>query len=260
MDVASCLRRSRSVRGGVGASPRARCSRPRRRCRRAPAAARVVCPVGSRSRWRPFGRSPRPLREAGRTVRERRPCRLRGGPASVASGPLNVTAAMSISSGWLADDVVELVADGAEGVGELAGDGGSRAFELGRGEVDDAPRESVGRRPVCAVLRPALRCRRSDRRRRLAERRCESRRQLELVGDPAADRIVAAGEVPGVVGVEALDAGSRAADAARRPRAGVVVGHERVALGRVAAVGVVDERRRRSPPRRRGRRRPPRAG
>ena len=66
---------------------------------------------------------------------------------------------------------------------------------------------------------------------------------LELLGDPATDRVVTAGEVPCVVGVEALDAGSRAADPAGRPWAGVVVGHQRVALGGVAAVGVVDERR-----------------
>ena len=66
--------------------------------------------------------------------------------------------------------------------------------------------------------------------------------QLELLADPAADRVVTAREVPCVVGVEALDAGSRAADPASRPRSGMVVGHQRVALGRVAAVGVVDER------------------
>ncbi len=36
--------------------------------------------------------------------------------------------------------VVELVADGAEGVGELDGRWRIGAFELGRREVDDAPR------------------------------------------------------------------------------------------------------------------------
>ena len=41
-------------------------------------------------------------------------------------------------------------------------------------------------------------------------------------GDPGADGIVAAGEEPGVVGVQALHAGARAADAAVRTRAACV--------------------------------------
>ena len=42
------------------------------------------------------------------------------------------------------------------------------------------------------------------------------RRRLEVLGHPAADRVVAAGEVPGVVGVEALHARC----GCRRPRRG----------------------------------------
>ena len=48
-------------------------------------------------------------------------------------------------------------------------------------------------------------------------------RQIRAV-DPAADRVVAAGEVPGVVGVEALHALAGAADAAAGRGAGVVGG------------------------------------
>ena len=78
----------------------------------------------------------------------------------------------------------------------------------------------------------------------------------QAVGDPAADGVVAAGQVPGVVGVEALDALAGAADAARRPGAGVAGGQGRVALGRVAGVGPgqlgrVDGRLRRPHPARR---------
>ena len=47
-------------------------------------------------------------------------------------------------------------------------------------------------------------------------------RSSSWAADPAADRIVTAGEVEGVVRVQALHAGAGAADAARRPRAGVV--------------------------------------
>ena len=58
----------------------------------------------------------------------------------------------------------------------------------------------------------------------------------KAVVDPGADGVVAAGEEVRVVGVEALDAGAGAADAARRPRA-VVVGRDRgVTLGRVGVV------------------------
>ena len=60
--------------------------------------------------------------------------------------------------------------------------------------------------------------------------------QLELLGDPAPDRVVTAGEVPGVVGVQALDALARSADPARRlrpARCGLPV-----ALGGVAPVRV----------------------
>ena len=41
------------------------------------------------------------------------------------------------------------------------------------------------------------------------------RTSRQLGGDPAPDRVVAAGQVPGVVGVQALDALARAADATR---------------------------------------------
>ena len=78
----------------------------------------------------------------------------------------------------------------------------------------------------------------------------------QAVGHPPADGVVAAGQVPGVVGVEALDALAGAADAARRPGAGVAGGQGRVALGRVAGVGPgqlgrVDGRLRRPHPARR---------
>ena len=69
------------------------------------------------------------------------------------------------------------------------------------------------------------------------------------VGHPAADRVVATGEVPGVVGVQALDPLAGAADAAEGPGA-VVVGREgRVALGGVAARGRRRARRDRPRPR-----------
>ena len=61
--------------------------------------------------------------------------------------------------------------------------------------------------------------------------------RADPVVDPAPDRVVAAGEVPGVVGVQALHAGPGAADAARRAGAGVAGRQRRVALGRVAARG-----------------------
>ena len=50
------------------------------------------------------------------------------------------------------------------------------------------------------------------------------RTSSEVVVDPAADGVVAAGEVPGVVGVEALHADAGAADAAAGAVAGVVGG------------------------------------
>ncbi len=58
------------------------------------------------------------------------------------------------------------------------------------------------------------------------------------VGDPRADGVVAAGQVPGVVGVQALDARARAPDATRGAGPDVVVGRQGgVALGPVAVVG-----------------------
>ena len=79
--------------------------------------------------------------------------------------------------------------------------------------------------------------------------------RTEPVVDPTADRIVAAGEEPGVVRVQALHARARAADAAERPRPGVVGRNGGVALARVPLVrgrerGRVD---RRAPPRARRR-------
>ena len=59
----------------------------------------------------------------------------------------------------------------------------------------------------------------------------------DAVVDPASDRVVAPGQVPGVVGVQALDAGPGPPDAAGRARARVAGRQRRVALGRVAAVG-----------------------
>ena len=72
---------------------------------------------------------------------------------------------------------------------------------------------------------------------------------VEVLLDPAADGVVAAGEVPGVVGVEALHALAGAADAAARAGAVVVRRDRGVALGRVAGVGVGQRRRRRPRPR-----------
>ena len=71
----------------------------------------------------------------------------------------------------------------------------------------------------------------------------------ELVGDPTADRVVAAGEVPGVVGVEALDSRRGAADAAGRPGPVMLRREGAVALVGVALVGSGDGGRdRRQPP------------
>ena len=65
----------------------------------------------------------------------------------------------------------------------------------------------------------------------------------QLLGDPGADRVVAAGQEPGVVGVQALDARSGAADAAVWSRAGVIRRQGCVPLGGVAGVSVGDQRR-----------------
>ena len=120
------------------------------------------------------------------------------------------------------------------------GDGGSVPSNSVAVRLSDAPRQFC--RPQGAGRSGWLRLRR-DRRRRFAERDPHLGGKLELLADPPADRVVAAREVPCIVGVEALDAGSRAADPTTRPRSGMVVGNQRVALGRVTAVGVVDERR-----------------
>src|SRR3954463_8114101 len=60
---------------------------------------------------------------------------------------------------------------------------------------------------------------------------------FQLLVHPAPYRVVAASQVPGVVGVQALHTPAGASDAARRTRTGVVGGQRRVALGRVALVG-----------------------
>ncbi len=57
-----------------------------------------------------------------------------------------------------------------------------------------------------------------------------------MVDHPPADRIVASGEMVGVVGVEAFDPDSGAADAATRPGTLVVLRQLCVALGGVAIV------------------------
>src|SRR4051812_45518199 len=62
---------------------------------------------------------------------------------------------------------------------------------------------------------------------------------IEVVLHPPPDRIISAGQVPGVVRVQALHAPARAADAAGRPWAGVVLRQRRIALGRVAPVGLL---------------------
>ena len=60
----------------------------------------------------------------------------------------------------------------------------------------------------------------------------DAERRLQLRGDPAPDRVVASGEVPGVVGVEALDTFAGAADTAGRAVDG---GGRDVAASRSAA-------------------------
>ena len=64
------------------------------------------------------------------------------------------------------------------------------------------------------------------------------RRPLELGRHPSPDRVVAAGQVPGVVGMEALDALSCPAHTAARRRAGVSGRQRGVTLRRVAEVRV----------------------
>src|SRR5690606_19709720 len=59
---------------------------------------------------------------------------------------------------------------------------------------------------------------------------------VQVVGHPAADRIVTACQVPRVVRVQALDAPTRAADATRGAWAGVIGWDPRIALGGVAGV------------------------
>src|SRR3954451_12957407 len=59
---------------------------------------------------------------------------------------------------------------------------------------------------------------------------------IEVVLHPPPDRIVSAGQVPGVVRVQALHAAARAADAAGRAGPGVVRRKRSVALGRVATM------------------------
>jgi hypothetical protein len=61
-----------------------------------------------------------------------------------------------------------------------------------------------------------------------------------LASDPGADRIVAAGQEPSVVSVQALHAHTRTTNSAVRARTGVCRGEVSVALGRVATVSVGD--------------------
>jgi hypothetical protein len=61
--------------------------------------------------------------------------------------------------------------------------------------------------------------------------------RVELALDPPTDGVVAAGQVPRPVCVQALDAGAGAADAAARSRSVVIVGELRIAFGRIAVVG-----------------------
>ena len=78
--------------------------------------------------------------------------------------------------------------------------------------------------------------------------------------DPAADGVVAAGEVPGVVGVQALDADPGAADAAARARARASPAGGRRRARRRSGRGRRPARRRRPRPRPGRRRRRSRAG
>ena len=82
------------------------------------------------------------------------------------------------------------------------------------------------------------------------------RRRRQVLGDPAPDGVVAAGEVPGVVGVEALHPGAGAADAARRAGPGPVRRAGRRRARRRSGRGPRRSRRGRSrpPPGRRRRR------
>ncbi len=60
----------------------------------------------------------------------------------------------------------------------------------------------------------------------------------ESCGNPPTDRVVAAGQVPGVVSVEAFDAAPRSADTATRTGTRVGGGYCSIALGGVAVVRV----------------------
>ena len=160
-----------------------------------------------------------------------------------ASSPVSSSGAALADVGSLAQQVVDVVGDRADGVGERLRRRRIGVVELG----EQFAHRRRQRGPTCAVAD-------GD---RLGDVDGQRRRQLR--GDPPPDRIVTAGEVPGVVGVQALDALPRAADAAGRPVFGVG-GNVGVALGGVAGMGRRPVRRRRQPPRRHRRRRRPPAG
>ena len=170
------------------------------------------CAGGRRAaRWPACGTGPRGRRDRSRPARRGRRVPCSTSARCHASSPPTVNRLASMSAGCSRSEVVEevghlprafvrLIAAGRVVLGELAG----RQRPWGRVE---------GRRPV-----PDARATRSSHDRQSSRRGCRRRRSdaAELGGDPPSDRVVAAGEVPGVVGVEALHALAGAADAARR--------------------------------------------
>ena len=198
--VASCSRR-------ITATTRSTCQR---RCR--PAAGRAPGCAGARrgSPWR--GRGTRPPRRRARGRRRdgssgRAALDRRQVPRLLAA---HVDVAGVDDPGYLADHVVDVVRHDAERVGQL-----DRRRRVGVGELGRQQRRRPDRHAHVAARRA-----RTGRRRRDLD--------VEPLGQPArhppADRVVAAGEVPGVVGVQALDPDTSPADparsaAARRPAA-----------------------------------------
>ena len=129
-----------------------------------------------------------------------------------------------------------MVGDDPERVRQL---GGGRRVACRRSSVATSvagPTATVVSSPAWwnVVVAGSMTTSRSDASMATAPSTAESRRQL--IGDPATDGIVTAGEMPGVVGVQALDALARPADPARwrRPARCDVL----VALGGVPPVGV----------------------
>src|SRR5687768_7880004 len=110
---------------------------------------------------------------------------------------------------------------------------------ISRSRVSSPPRPSgrATRRRVELVPQSMLATTGAVTRSRVPGRPTQPARLRQAGGHPPADGVVAAGQEPGVVGVQALDADPGAAHTPGRPRPVVVARKGGVALGGVANVG-----------------------